>query len=625
MSFLNPAALWFALIVVPIIIFYLLKIRRKEVEISSTLLWRMALRDQQANAPWQKLKRNLLLLLQLIVLGMMVLAVARLAFPLASVASGSVVLLIDGSASMFATDESPDRFSSAVRIAGDLLRETGASASASAILVTHQPRVLFTGETDRNEALRILAEAEAGLGEGDWAAAFSLASGLVFDADQPEQTTYIILSDGGLPEKDLPPLPGETQYIPIGRDQDNLAVTALAARVLPGRDTAELFVRVTNYGNSERAARLSISKGNEAILNEQMRLLAGDSAQFVVENLPVEDAVFIARLSNIQADLPLDDLPIDDSAYAVLVPPSARRVLLVSPGNLFLERLLLLFPNLNASKTQPDETGDVHLGSESFDLFIFDGVLPADELPEGQLLLIHPPENDLVVVSGEIVSPTRSRTTDHPLAQFIDWTDVNVFKTKRLAVPPWFAPLVTAEETPLVLVGEQAGRRIAVVGFDLHASDLPLKVAFPILFATLFEFLAPHGIVADPNGARAFEPVPISPRTGTQTLSVTSPGGFTQLFENPGANTLFTRTDELGLYTVRASDGENFEEAFFAVNLFSENESDIAVREQIEVGRRSLTATGRDEVSNREVWGWLIGLALLFLLLEWLAYHRRLG
>jgi hypothetical protein len=367
MSFLNPAALWFALISIPIIVFYLLKIRRKEVEISSTLLWRMALRDQQANAPWQKLKRNLVLLLQLIILALMVLAIARLAFPMASISSGSVVILIDGSASMLATDEATNRFSSAIRISEELVREAGANSSASAILVTHQPRILFSRERDINKVSGILTNTEPAHSEADWAAAFSLASGLVVDASESESVTYVILSDGGLPREGLPPLPGSVRYIPIGESADNLAITALSARVLPSGDSAQLFARATNFGNEERAAILTLLKDGEILQRDQIRLAPGDSGTFVLEGLAPIEAVFEARLSNIQANLPLDDFVIDDTAHAVLVPPSVRDVLLVSEGNLFLERLLLLFPNLNASKTVPDENGIVRLGSTSFD------------------------------------------------------------------------------------------------------------------------------------------------------------------------------------------------------------------------------------------------------------------
>ena len=64
MSFLTPLGLIGGLLAIPIILLYMLRLRRREVTISSTFLWRQVLQDREANSPWQRLRRNLLLLLQ---------------------------------------------------------------------------------------------------------------------------------------------------------------------------------------------------------------------------------------------------------------------------------------------------------------------------------------------------------------------------------------------------------------------------------------------------------------------------------------------------------------------------------------------------------------------------------
>ena len=63
MTFLNPAAFLFLLGIPAVIVLHLLKIRRQQARVSSTLLWADSLRDQQASAPFRRLKPNLLLLL----------------------------------------------------------------------------------------------------------------------------------------------------------------------------------------------------------------------------------------------------------------------------------------------------------------------------------------------------------------------------------------------------------------------------------------------------------------------------------------------------------------------------------------------------------------------------------
>ena len=67
MGFLAPLALlWLLLLVPAIVLLYLLKLRRREVVVSSIMLWTRLLQEAQANAPFQKLRRHLLLLLQLL-------------------------------------------------------------------------------------------------------------------------------------------------------------------------------------------------------------------------------------------------------------------------------------------------------------------------------------------------------------------------------------------------------------------------------------------------------------------------------------------------------------------------------------------------------------------------------
>ena len=104
MSFLTPLALIGGLLAIPIILLYMLRLRRREVTVSSTFLWQQLLQDQEANTPWQRLRRNLLLLLQLIILALLVFALARPFITVPAVSTGQIAVLLDASASMNATD-----------------------------------------------------------------------------------------------------------------------------------------------------------------------------------------------------------------------------------------------------------------------------------------------------------------------------------------------------------------------------------------------------------------------------------------------------------------------------------------------------------------------------------------
>ncbi|HIC88344.1 MAG TPA: VWA domain-containing protein, partial [Anaerolineae bacterium] len=113
MSFLLPTAFILTALVPVIIAMYLLKLRRTEQVVSSVYLWRRMVRDVEADAPWQRLRRNLLLILQLLFLAALILALAR-PFVWVEGASGqALILILDTSASMAATDVAPNRLAAA--------------------------------------------------------------------------------------------------------------------------------------------------------------------------------------------------------------------------------------------------------------------------------------------------------------------------------------------------------------------------------------------------------------------------------------------------------------------------------------------------------------------------------
>ncbi|MFQ6133950.1 MAG: VWA domain-containing protein, partial [Armatimonadota bacterium] len=333
MSFLTPLALIFAGLSIPIILLYMLKLRRRDVLVSSTLLWQRLLRDREANAPWQRLRRNLLLLLQLLVLALLTLALARPFFPVPSVVSGSVVILLDASASMQATDVEPTRFDAALRVTREIIGGLGAGDVATLVAVGPQPQVLALATNDRALLRRALEDAVPSNGPADWEAAFALASaGLAGAAD----TQAVIISDGALPET-LPPLPGQVRFVSVGPStlrqagvvslsnhqdgagsgrgggSDNLAITALATR--EGAEGPQVFLRVINYGDGDAEPLVEFSADGALFDARRLLVPAHGSGSLTITDLPYDLQVLQARLST------EDVLPLDDVAWTVHAPP----------------------------------------------------------------------------------------------------------------------------------------------------------------------------------------------------------------------------------------------------------------------------------------------------------------
>ncbi len=627
MSFLAPPALAFGALAIPIIVLYMLKLRRRETPVSSTLLWQMLLRDRQANAPWQRLKRSLLLFLQLLILAALVLALARPAIAVPSVASGSVVVLLDASASMNATDVAPTRFDAARAAARTLIDSLPGDAPMTLILVERQPQAIASAENDKAELRRALDAARPTNGAANWEAALALAAGAL--GGQDNQATIVLISDGRLPAEGLPPLPGSAavRYVPIGQASGNLAISALALR--PTARGSELFARVTNYGDSERSALLSFYADDEFFSSQQIDLPPGQSANVVLTDLQADPTLYEARLSSVdQASQPLDALPLDDVAFAVYQPSGARRTLLVSPGNLYLEQLLAALPALTPYRLVPAEDGRLQLPGDPFDLYVFDGVLPG-ELPEADVLLIDPPSNPLFSVGGSFTETTSARVADHALTRFVEWDGVHIRQARPIDPPNWADVLIDVAQgaerarLPLVFAGETGGRRVAVVAFDLRESDLPLQVAYPILFSNLISYLAPAQAFDAADGLRPGDSLTIRPDLSVDQVVIASPSGQIVPLALSENGVTFTDVDELGVYAVNYLSESDQTADFFAVNLFDPAESDIRPSPSIRIGQSSVSPSASTEVGQRELWPWLAGLALAVLMLEWWVYHRR--
>src|ERR1700675_5140326 len=152
MPLLAPLALAGLIFIPLIVVFYLLRLRRTERTVSSTFLWQQLVRDLEANAPWQRLRRSFLLLLQLLVVVVLVLAAAR---PFQEHAAGlarDLVLVIDASASMGATDVYPDRLTAAKRAAEEALAGLPADGKVSIVAAAETARVVANEVTDRGRA-----------------------------------------------------------------------------------------------------------------------------------------------------------------------------------------------------------------------------------------------------------------------------------------------------------------------------------------------------------------------------------------------------------------------------------------------------------------------------------------
>jgi Ca-activated chloride channel family protein len=623
-SFLTPLALALGGLAVPIILLYMLRLRRTEVPISSTFLWQQLVRDREANAPWQRLRPNWLLFLQLLILAALVLALARPFTTVKTITTGRIVLLLDASASMKATDVDPNRFAAARDIALDLVDTLGPDDTMTVIQVSDVPEVLAAASRDKLVLRDAIRSAEADDVSADWGAAMTLAAAGAVGVDELK---VVIVSDGGLPSN-LPPVPGDVRFLPVGRRDSNLAISALATDSLPGREP-QLFARISNYGDTETDVILDYRLNDSDVIESARRYTV--PAQGYVDlfevTLPESFDTLTARLT-MPSSAPVDDyLAVDNIAYAVRDRSGAGRVLLVTRENLFLEQVFRSLPGVQLFLADPDDG----LPNQDYDLYVFDGWLPAS-LPDGDLLIVDPPTGTDFFAAGENLNAAgRTLTVDRDdprtrnLRSYANSITLREFRA--LSGVEWGTVLMHVGEYPLVVAGEIDDRQVAILPFDVRYpnTDLVLQPAWPILVAELVNWFSPPRITDIAGSITPGAPVRVRFIENADDAVITRPDGEKITLRPEASETVFVDTLQPGLYHVDLrKDGETFKSEAFAVNLFDPAESQIAPRDSVTVGTMTLASDARAETGRREFWPWVAAIGLAVLVVEWWVYHRTL-
>jgi len=670
MGFLSPTtALIAAAIAIPaLVLLYFLKLRRRKVMVASTLLWRKAVQDLQVNAPFQKLRRNLLLLIQLLLLIALLIAMARPTQRTLVEPGRQVVILIDHSASMNSTDApgNRSRLEEAKSRALELIDaiEAGsadAEAGGGAMVVSfaHRAQVVqpFTGDPTRLRAAVRSIEPTDQLsnvaGAIDLVRPFAQAA----DASDDKGLTVYALTDGRahLPESGELALPGaELRYLKVGGDEptDNLAIVSFSAR----RDfekpqLVSVFARVANYGLEPAEANLTLSLDGKPVRVQPVRIpaaqpLASPSAGSTSgggepgsQSVQFELVLTDAALLELRHDFD-DALGADDAAWLTLAPARRLRVLLVTEGNAFLERvirsvkvreLVLMSPekfeNQDPALLQRGGWDAAGLsGAEGFDVIVFDSYSPKSVPRVDSLYLggVPPMEGLELRPPRESDRPTQvilDWKRDHPLLRYVVLDDVVLSRPGRLVLPMGGVVLATGQHGPLMAEVTDEGVRHVATSFDVLASNWPLYVSFPVFTSNSLQVLG-LGNLADEAGIgmRPGQVAVVPVEADVQRITYRGPQQLSGRVSRGRA--VLDVFERVGVYETDA-DVEPPDDRL-AVSLLDPLESDTRVADTLAVGTVASQSTSAATSIRKEVWPWFIWAALAVLLIEWLVYTRRM-
>jgi Ca-activated chloride channel homolog len=612
MTLLVPAALAFGIIIPVILLLYFMRPKRQERVVSSTLLWQQALQDLQASRPWQRLRITPLLLVQLLAALVVVLVLARPATFFSSPISGDTIIILQASASMQATDVAPSRFEEAKSEIADLISGIGPNDHVSLITMARAPRVLIAASGNKGQLNAALQGAKVTNQDADLQQALSLAAAL---AAGRANTQIVVVGDGHVlaPDQVLA-LPIPVQYLRVGTDANNVALIALASRTISGKLVA--LAQVANYSHQERSVPVELYANGKLVNVQTINLAAEASGSLQWGPLPSTTQFLHARLDA------QDPMTVDHDAWAIVGGLLHGKVLLVTKGNSFLEAALRLQPNIDLYETTPAK----YVNAGGYDLTIFDGFVPPS-MPSGGLFFLNPPEGSYIFgKSGPVIgiSSITAGNDSATLLQDVDLSSIHVLHSSHQLTPtPWAQAVITTPETPLLIAGETNNRRVAVLGFDLHSSDLPLQPSFPILIYNMVNWFLPPAVAGD-GQVEPGTPVTIQAWPGASAVSITAPGQKAVAVAPPFPATAFAQTDTTGIYFVAQRVQDQERDGAFAVNLFDPSQSRLAPAKALPIVHSSDFPSGGTAVPRvlREIWPWIAAFFLLVLCAEWWLFSR---
>jgi len=604
MNFLSPEALAFATTLPVVVVFYLLKRRRVARLVSSTVLWQRFLNETQASSPFQKLRHNWLLVIQLILLALAVFALTRPYFAGKLESGRFIVAILDVSASMQSTDVSPSRLGQAKAELAKLI-DSMYDNDRMVLLLAGAVTEVRQSPTSAKSALRsALGQVRATDSPTRLLDAIKLAQNLTRNR---AKTEVHLFSDGASPDLDEFELQDlNLAYHRVGGSGDNLGIVSLEVRPHPEQTGQQaIFATVANASTNPLASDVTLFFGGRLVGNRRVTVGATNSASLVFIASQGTNGVFRLQLKN------NDALAVDNTASVISLTRRNTRALLVTKGNQFLERALRSVPKLDlavaANLTDP---------SPPVDFVVLDDLVPS-AWPSGNVLAIHTQPTNWFRPSGTIDGPPIvDWKSTHPLLRFVNFDNVQVAKSLAAKPPSWLAPLVESSSAPLVAAGENNGQRVVWIGFNPLDSTWPLRVSFPIFIANAADWLNPDARTS----IRVGEPFHVRLASEEKPVSVELPDGSTRETKTTTSGELiFGDTFQQGIYT--ATVGTNALQ--FCVNLLDRNESDIRSRESLQMGEYGTVEATVQVSADKEAWRWIAMLCLGFLLFEWWFYHRR--
>ena len=640
MEFLSPMAGWLALLAVPVILFYILKVRLRQEKVSTIIFWQQVFEERRTRSLWRRLRHLLSLLISLLFLSLLI---AALLDPVLTSQKKELrtVIIVDNSASMNAFENGGSHGVTRLDLAKtELVRYlagTRAGMQTAIITAGGEPKVVV-GFTDHFGMLRKMV---ADIAPTDFPTGLSKAIELArhLAADEPDSIT-LVYTDGCTPDMEQHLAASDLRFVPIGKPLDNVAITRFQSRRSLG-DAAgyEILVEAVNYGESEVTCRLEIDLDDTPVDIITLTLAPNVPQTHIVRSTTDRGGLLAAKLDH------ADALPLDNKAMAILPPRPTQKLLFYGESDFFLGHVLQSQQNVDLAVV-----AECPVAVPQDAVLIVHRVVP-ETIPPGNVLVIDPQnDSDFFNVGESLELPlVANEAKDSPLMRFVHLNNVLMPGAKKLTPmqvrAEYETPIAetelldnalhsvlasTPDEEPVYMQWQNPVRKLLVLSAELKRGDLALRTAFPIMISNALNDFRDTGGELERAWSTG-EAVTLPVATGEQELVLRSPNGEMQRFPVKSGGLSLGMLPHCGVWQILPSQATNPTNNHpsenispirqIACNLVDHNESNL---------RSAPDSLYRDHTQNiarvavgRPIWFWLVIIAILFTMSEWFLYQRR--
>jgi len=642
MSLASPLALLWLAALIPVVVFYILKVRLRRVPVSTVLFWRQIYDEYQPRSIWERMRHWMSLLAQVVLILLLVGALTDPFFAWETRQLRRIVLIVDNSASMNATDVAPSRLAAAKEEALRVIRGMRFGDELAVVTAGGTPRVACGFSSHGRTLADALDDVVSTDNPTRVVAAVELAHRLLGERQDEHRREIGVLTDSGFhrlredeapgePVRQEPPPSVETRLIVhrFGSSVGNVGITQFQVRrSLIDPLGYEILAEVTNASEEPIECRLEIDLNDEVVDVVPLKLTAGQRWNQSFEKASVDGGQLLAKLDR------ADALATDNRAWAVLPKREMIPVTLVSEGNLFLQKVFESNPLIELTQITPPGGKPLADGRELLSkasasaaaITIFYRQVPG-VLPKGAVLVIDPREScDAWQVGDVLQNPVvHQQDKDSPLLRHVRLDNVVMPEARQLKFTNDEGVKVMAQSVagdPLLAMIERPAQKVLLLTVNLDEGDLPLRTAFPILMMNALNWCTENrGELREslPTGSITEIDVAAMDRSRSP-LALIAPDGRRSVLPTPSERFSLGPFDQCGVWRVVADD-RDATLLELACNLTDRSESDVRVLETDE--RTEISVVSASLFGNRPVWFWLIALAWLLMSVEWWAYQRR--